>query len=144
MIFQATWQQVMDGTKTETRRLVKPEHRPIMEGNQVVEVHVIQPPHRLSGIYRERLLWQVGHTYAVQPGRGQKAVARIRLTGIRRERLQDITPEQAYNEGMVHFAAPHIPLTLIFARVWDSLHDRPGERFEDNPDVWVLVFEKVA
>jgi hypothetical protein len=54
MIFQYTLDQVLDGRKTQTRRLVTAGR-----------------PSR----------WRVGRTYAVQPGRTKKAVARIEVTG---------------------------------------------------------------
>ena len=78
MIFKQ-YQQVLDGTKTQTRR-------PVKEGDEGVELQG-----SIAAVFAHRgskLKWQVGRTYAVQPGRGKKAVGRIRIIKIRRERLK--------------------------------------------------------
>jgi len=155
-------QAILDGTKTQTRRLVQYGDGKLNLGDQLwfmqgvgsnlgsmvqrgrdkiptVVVRHMYAPYRVK--------WQVGRTYAVQPGCGKPAIwigpdgtsydtplaeyirkaesgtrarwgkkvkqwlrehgyreGRIRFTAIRKERLQDITPE-------------------------------------DGPDVWVLEFE---
>ena len=73
MIFQHTVEAVLNGTKTQTRRVVK-ENQDLWfdEGNYVVYEN-------------GRAKYRVGNTYAVQPGRCKKAVARIRITDIRQE-----------------------------------------------------------
>jgi hypothetical protein len=114
--------------------------------------------------------WQVGRTYLVQPAPNKPAVwwhynhpeyayetvsetmkpvalyhcgyvpARIRITGIRREQLQDITLEDAFAEG---YSADVLGGSSIdvFAWHWNHTHMKPGTRWEDNPEVWVLTFE---
>jgi len=95
-------------------------------------------------------------TYAVQPGRGKKAVGRIRITNIRRERLQDITPEDCRKEGLDPIQRVSDRVTLIpdldlandilrlqFHKLWNTIYVKTGKRFEDNPEVWVLEFELV-
>jgi hypothetical protein len=77
MIFAHTLDQVIQGQKWQTRRLVK-------ASDCLVEGVAIQRG-------TNRILYAVGKTYAVQPNRGKKAVARILLTGLRRERVADIT-----------------------------------------------------
>ena len=136
MIFQHTWQQVLDGTKTQTRRLVKPGEWVGYIGKDV-----------LSGT--GRTVYEVGKTYAVQPGRGQAAVGRIRITSIRQEDVRQISKADALAEG---FSGP-----LEFLRVWCGMHDpaaikqagsagdylqigdRPAERYQ----AWALTFEVV-
>ncbi len=71
MIFQHTWEQVLAGTKTQTRRLAKGA----------------LPP------------WRVGRSYAVQPGRGKHAVGRILVTAVRREALGRLSARDVRAEG---------------------------------------------
>jgi hypothetical protein len=95
MIFRQ-WQQVLDGTKTQTRVLVKPGEVLRDDGEEMRTHFNIPLPHSMTG----RAKWQVGKTYAVQPGRGQKAVGRFRVIAIRQESLQDISEEDAIAEGI--------------------------------------------
>lgn len=92
--------------------------------------------------------WEVGRTYAVQPGHGKPAVARIRITGIRQERLRDISEEDVLAEGcgLVRWSGEPQegwPATAGFAEAWDRINTRKGTRWADNPLVWVLDFEVV-
>jgi len=96
MIFKQ-WKQVLDGTKTQTRRPVKegdyysPPPFDCVMGTTWVTANQTEP----------RLKWQVGHTYAVQPP-GKKAVGRTPpLRAIRRERLGDISATDCIAEGIL-------------------------------------------
>lgn len=155
MIFQYTINQVLDGSKTQTRRIVKPEHNmagalPTFIPNIYVRV----------GIAGHRKIYEVGKTYAVCPGRGKSALGRIRITSIRQERVQDITPADAWAEigdldhNPLHeeyiVANQRNELTekfgeeyacYIYRWMWNRIHLKKGERWEDNPVVWVLEFE---
>lgn len=95
--------KVLDGTKTMTRRKRKTMDCP----------------------------YQAGHDYAAQPGRGQRAVARIRILGIRWERLSDLTEEDAQLEG---FAS-----TDEFFDYWVGLYGKVDKRDQ----VWVITFQVV-
>jgi len=157
MIFKQ-WRQVLNGTKTQTRRPVKPNEYAIHGAPGYAELPIeavlIKPRHAQK--------WVVGRTYAVQPGRGKKAVGRIRVTKIRRERLGDISDADCYAEGIleVEILDPllrrlaHYPYHLVcplcdgayetpqsaYACLWDCC----GGRWEQdqNDDVWALEFEK--
>lgn len=133
MIFQHTWQQVLAATKTQTRRIIKPEHQWFPAGWEPLP-GVYAP----RGIYH-RPVYQISNTYAVQPGRGKKQIARIQITGIRREALQDITEDDAIAEGLKPADVP--TSRARFSGLWHRIHTAPGTRWEDNPDVWVLEFE---
>jgi uncharacterized protein YhfF len=91
--------------------------------------------------------WTYIGTYAIQPERGKKAVGRIRITKIRRERLQHISFDDIRAEGIEDLDnANQITnwtwLCMEFATIWDSIYKKPY-RWEDNPEVWVLEFELV-
>ena len=128
-------QQVLDGTKSQTRRPVK-EHEEAnrwdSETDVINEVLIVDPNKSYPGNLRSK--WLLGRTYAVQPGRGKKAVGRIRITKIRRERLQDITGNDVRAEGCGTWEWP-------FEELWDSLYRKPY-RWQDNPECWVLDFER--
>lgn len=143
MLFEHTWKYVVSGKKTQHRRLVQPgdyavvdeadPNRPILKVIRTADAGVPKP------------LFEVGKTYSVQPGLAKKTMGNIRLTAIRRERLQDLTEAESLNE---------LPVTSLEAGVsdaqwalktymgsWNVINSDPGERWEDNPEVWVLEFE---
>ena len=61
--------------------------------------------------------------------------ARIKLLAIRQEPLQDITHADALAEG--------VGSVEEYRELWDSINNRKGLRWDDNPLVWVLTFEAV-
>ncbi len=110
MIFKQI-DDVLSGRKTQTRRICK------------VDLGGIVPPNVV-----------VGDVVAVQPGRGQKGIARIRITGTRCECLQDISEQDAIAEGVDSVAA--------YRALWDSIYDgQPQKQWQVNPWVWVITFE---
>jgi hypothetical protein len=158
MIFKQVT-EIIDGTKTQTRRLVKPdEHGLKIDGVRQVWTS------------KGRIKWQIARDYAVQSGRGKPTVMwepesqgyiplRIRITDIRKERVQDISEQDAIAEGITaspmskslhktwQFNTPsHTSYGYSFpadayAALWDSINTKKGTRFSDNPSVWVLTFE---
>ncbi|MFQ3567608.1 MAG: ASCH domain-containing protein [Aggregatilineales bacterium] len=116
MIFAYTLQQVLSGDKRQTRRLIKPGQQLAEDGRAI-----------LNG---QRAVYQVGRTYAVQPSGRQKAVARIVLTGLRKERVSAISEADARAEGF--------PSREAFLAMWRVIH---GEDADLNCDVWVFEFE---
>jgi hypothetical protein len=119
MIFAHTLPLLLNGQKTQTRRICKRDEV-FGDGGAIYK--------RLSRSTL-RALYAVGKTYAVQPGRGQSAVARIRITGIRIEAIKDICDADVLLEGFATYAA--------FAAVWQKMHGA------ENIPVWVLTFKLV-
>jgi hypothetical protein len=117
MIFAHTLDKVLRGEKWQTRRLVKPNEMLVQTDAQ---------PYVKSG---SRTVYQVGKSYAVQPGRGQKSVARILLTGLRKEAVNAISPEDALAEGFTSRDE--------FFATWLNIH---GKNADLAQDVWVLEF----
>lgn len=149
---------MLDGTKTQTRRLVSENRVSDMElardASEWPDLNV-KIPKVISAVFdclpdaTLRCKWLVGRTYAVQPGRGKKAAGRIRITGIRQERVQDISIQDAIAEGVPEQTATYThPVyrslsVAAYAKLWNAIHTKPGETWNDNPSVWVLEFELV-
>jgi hypothetical protein len=96
-------EKILAGEKAETRRVVK-------EG----EVECRYVPAR---------------DYAVQPGRRRRAVGRIAITEVGREKLGEITHEGALREGFSSVRA--------FLDYWRRLHGG----VDPEQEVWVIRFE---
>jgi hypothetical protein len=86
-----------------------------------------------------------------------KEAARIflRITDVRVKRLQDITEEDARDEGVgdpydyqapEYYEQPHMRgigyFASAFAGLWDSLNSKRGYGWDTNPWVWVYSFER--
>ena len=162
MLFIMTWRQVLDGTKTQARRLVhstdycsgiarvRPsqgyEIRQVWRGRVAGRwgeyVHASWPTKAALG----RLRWEVGRTYAVQPGRGKKAVGRIRLMSIRKEQVQEISEADAIAEGFEmntrHWIWGRTP-EVKFRYLWDCINAKRGYPWDSDPLVWALNFTLV-
>ena len=73
----------------------------------------------------------------------------LKVKNIRVERLQAITEQDAVAEGFVSTAKtagddyPGLFAREQFAEYWDKLHAKRGYRWDQNPWVWVIEFEKV-
>jgi len=146
MIFSQTWEQVLSGQKTQTRR-------PVKDGD-VARYSVGRSP-VIVAIERNGRRWlEVGKSYAVQLGRGKKAVGRIRIAGLRRERVQDISEADAIAEGVSRhreisgwswtYQGARTPVFFgrakwAFRDLWDSIYKK-AHRWQDNPEVWVVEF----
>jgi hypothetical protein len=195
--FTHTWQKVLSGEKTQTRQLVKAKPKGVTVGTYYdFEILTADPVWFEDGTVKEfdkrvitiytrqtgwvhadyciepdedvtRIKWQVGRTYAVQPSRTSKAVARIRITDIRREDVRTISAEDAHAEGFG--TDPCYSAQFAFLETWIFMHDKelwrklprdavmPGWRLAQIPDpvsrlqsrpaalydAWVLDFEVV-
>jgi hypothetical protein len=136
MIFKDTWQQqqVLDGNKTQTRRIVK-------DGDYLIDWP-------MPCIFRnDRLLWRVGQIYAVQPGRGKKGIGKIGIVNIKREELNNITEKDAIAEGVrkVYRCPEWLPSEArhSFVLLWNGIYAGTEFDWYKNPEVWVLEFELI-
>jgi len=127
---------ILRGEKTQTRRVAKPGEtwEPYSEA-VITSSYRLPLPHQMSPV--KRVKWQVGKTYALQPGRGKSEVGRIRITDIQIELgVQCMHEDEIIAEGYSSIEE--------YALVWDSINTQKGTRWVDNPDVWVLTFELMA
>jgi len=78
-----------------------------------------------------------------------RAYSRITLevTGVRVERVLEISPQDAWAEGIDLPAYAPVSQSLpspvdVFSALWDSINGKkPGRSWADNPYVWVVEFK---
>ena len=130
MIFIYTIDKVLSGEQTQTRRIVR-------DGEYIEELYydgyqmyVYTPSRRCVYGTFHSVLYPT--TYAVQPGRGKKAVARIQIVNIRREDVRQISDEDVKAEGFDN--------KLQFLETWVRIHDHPMTFFapSDYPELNTL------
>ena len=113
--------KVLSSEKTQTRRPVKYNGTP-------GETWVRRP-----------CRYEPGKTYAVQPGRGKKAVARIEVIGVWREKWRDIDEAQARAEGFGRHPRSTTQFSArdqFLAYVRDLYPD-----LDENAECWVIEFK---
>lgn len=146
MIFRETWEQVFDGSKTETRRLLLPgdtlyfdDHR----GIKVFEWLSLDPQGEHRRIMRPsmisrngRMIYKVGAPRSIQTGRGVMAIGHYTIAALGCEWLQDITEPGAIREGMR--SRDH------FIQTWGKLWQGTGKDWADNPPVAVVGISDVV
>ncbi len=67
----------------------------------------------------------------------------LEVTGVRVERVRDISTHDAISEGILkepHDSKPHI---AYFADLWDSINKKRGYGWDINPWAWVVEFKKL-
>lgn len=140
MIFQHTIDKVLSGEKTQTRRIVKPTHTDIIKWSMAIDKFemssesgklMVKLPENIASqqpIVRiesnDRSLYEVGKTYAIQPGRGMKAVGRIEIVSIRREDVRCISLADVKAEGF--------DTVDDFLATWVLMHDKRMLLQKDN------------
>lgn len=121
MIFKrALANQVVAGTKTQTRRLVSISHNP-------------RSPWSAEGCK-----YEVGKDYAVCPGRGKRQVCRIRITSVTMQHLGDISEADARAEGFDGRA------DFLIAFAYINGLDRMPLREALAIRVWALEFQALC
>ena len=140
---------LLDGQKTETRRVKKDDKPPYAPGDLLWVKEMLQRD-TIDGIARYTrhnepvipfLCWRWKRD--VLPSRFMpKAATRIWLKAleVRPEKLLEIHRPGLKAEG-IDTAEPYGGWPE-FADLWNHLHAKPGERWAENPWVWVIRFER--
>lgn len=74
----------------------------------------------------------------------------LEIRGVRVEKLQDITEEDARAEGVEVVSVADVPRNAYwtcrqdFAQLWDALNAERGYGWDANPWVWVIEFRRVG
>ena len=104
-----------------------------------------QPPEDLSVGYKADGLDKEDLFSWRSPIHIPKWAARIwlEITGIRVERVQEITVLDAQAEGVIKKETTACNLTIdMFQRFWDSLNAKRGFGWDKNPWVWCISFKR--
>jgi len=159
MIFKQ-WEQVLDRSKTQTRRVKRHYHKHFVSHHRFADfstdwdwvIYCVKTQYLVAGETRERELWAVGKTYAVQiPGgrasraRGGKAVGRIKTNSIKIEKVQDISDDDLIKEGFFVVENGHkVPDRAGFIVNWNNMYaNDPIANWGANPEVFVIDFELI-
>jgi len=65
----------------------------------------------------------------------------LEVTGVRVERLQEISEDDAISEGMKPIWDNDIGPVSVFAELWDDINKDRGYPWDSNPWVWVVEFK---
>jgi hypothetical protein len=154
---------LMDGRKTQTRRLVRPSvhmARANLAGRMElydargarIPCRYGQPGDRLwvrerwaarsnQFVYSaddatpaHRVAWRASYH---MPRRASRITLCIKA--VRAEKLCDISQADAIAEGLA--GAAHDDPRAWFRQLWDAINTSPGTRWADDPWVWVIEFE---
>lgn len=108
---------------------------------------------------KDRSLWNWAWTNPVRPAYDEipprwlpsihmpRMASRITLeiVNVRVEKVQEITPEDAYAEGCYSDKSIEVAsewsIVTMFKHLWRSIHDGDGVCWEDDPWVWVVDFK---
>lgn len=172
---------LLEGRKTQTRRLAKRQDiffrngRPWVPTGIHSEMPYTQPGWSVGDLLWVRETWRPLHSgdpsrgarYRADAGADQtlwrpaiympRWASRLTLevTGVRVERLQDISRDDAIAEGLVQLPATHRYVVSlgdqyfglashdpreVYAAFWDSINNKPGRRWANNPWVMALTF----
>jgi len=126
--FQRTLKALLEGRKTETSRIVKPNEytwicgersAPWISGGTYVSLYsqvIAETPTDTS--MRHRIVWEQDKDYAIVPRRGVHSVGRYRVEAIWRQDVRTLTLGQVDAEGFSD------ELWVGFWWTWCSMHDR--------------------
>jgi hypothetical protein len=94
--------------------------------NPVVPAYEQIPPRWLSAIHMPRMACRIT----------------LEITGVRVERLQDISFNDALDEGMVWDDASDY-VRMDYMNLWNKINAKRGYGWDVNPWVWVIEFKQV-
>lgn len=139
MIFRETWRNIIADDMGWHDYQIKTETRRPCKRNEFI---IFLPPNNVATIktlfknLRSRVKWQVGRTYAIQPGMYQPSIGRIQILHLWREPLTSITRGGAVREGFSSIQD--------FQSTWIELYGKKGKfSWYTNPDVWGICFKVV-
>ena len=67
----------------------------------------------------------------------------LEVEAVRVERLQDISPEDVFAEGVGQCASSHPDVAQeMFCQLWNSIHGE--DAWHDNPWLWVVTFRRMT
>lgn len=134
-IFQHTIDKVVSGSKVQTSRIWKDDY--VFSWSDYEEPNQIVLSQKAWDAGKIRKLYYVGQTLSVQPSRGAKGVAKIRITGLAKRDVRDFTAEDIRREGFLPTKSGFVD----FYRVWYGMHFPAYVKLLDdnyvNADWWL-------
>jgi hypothetical protein len=152
---------ILDGRKTQTRRVIKPQpgdiHRDLLRINyhcpygQPGDHLWVRETFQIDDNYPDMVFYKAddlaGHisTKWNSPIYMPRCDSRITLeiTNRRVERVQDITEEDAMAEGVGRIAGLG-EYRQCFKNLWDSINKKRDYGWDTNPYVWVIEFKRIS
>ncbi len=153
------------GQKTQTRRLASSPLSKLKPGHRLYTREAFRAPRWLDKVSPANIgptvkidyeanTTSFNSTARLRPGIHQPRFmsrATLYVTDLKRERLQDITAQDAAAEGVFAFKESRIDITAhtndpvkLFEILWDSLHGgQAGKTWADNPEIIAPVFDVV-
>ena len=139
---------ILEGRKIQTRRVIKPQ--PVLTDFGWVltaKGDSPKPAYCPYGQVGDRL-WIRRTKQGKFIWKKSEAEVWLEITGVRVERLQEITIEDVKSEGILikETTVGDWTFTSIitdFAILWDSLNFKRGYGWDTNPWVWVIEFKNV-
>lgn len=137
MIF-TQWKQVLDGTKTQTRRIVKNGEMMARYWSHIHVKSALERPaltERVAWVVTpsKRSKWILDAKYAIVPKRGSCGIGYYTITAMRCEYLHLITLNDAILEGVASVDE--------YRDLWTKLNGRAS--WDANPLVWVISIHVV-
>jgi ASC-1-like (ASCH) protein len=90
---------------------------------------------------------KLGDILLAKVGRLGKAFAELEVQDFYREKLQDMTLKNYFNEGWIDCQNKIEPCLFCaidwFKNIWNSINKKPNTQFEDNPTVSVIRFKLI-
>ena len=147
-------QALFDETKTQTRRLATSPLRLCKPGDRLYVreawaktsvapiVETIDNPWTVYRVADNRCDYGGPWKPSIHMKRVDSRITLV-ITDVKTEPLQNITEEDAKAEGAACVAERiggkqrHV---VGFGRIWEALHQKPGQRWGDNPEVVALTF----
>lgn len=122
--FQHTLKALLEGRKTETSRIVKPNEYTWICGERTASWHErgavplysqVIAERKTETFMHHRIVWEVGKDYAIEPHRGVRSVGRYRVEAIWRQDVRTLAVEQIKAEGF--------DSELEFISLWLKMHN---------------------
>jgi hypothetical protein len=155
---------ILDGSKTQTRRVMRPQpeqwetawHAPGQPNGELAKLWGWQAPDGGPFIEEAHYDWPAAvHTYCPYGQPGDRLLVpdadglQLEIVGLRVERLQDISEDDALCEGAdMPLAGRGLAETrrrvreIAFPALWESIYGAGS--WDANPWVWVVEFKRVT
>ncbi|MCP9290027.1 hypothetical protein [Gracilimonas sediminicola] len=163
---------ILDGRKTETRRVIKPPFTvhangyltrsdkwgqfnpyPCPYGKEGDLLYVRETWQKIRGFNKAQFIYKAddspifkGEGFKWKPSiHMPKEASRIwlKVKEVTVERVQDITEADCYREGIELDNHPR-NVRSLFKELWNSINESRGYGWDKNPWVWVVKFEVIS